>query len=179
MKRLFYLTKTIESVEEISKDLHERGITDWRFHVWSQDEAGLYTHKLHTASVLDKTDLARLVERGLMIGAVVGLAIVVPLALFSGLDWPIMAWIAMFAFAVLAGGWVGGFGGITGENYRLRRFHDAVQAGKHLIMVDVHKKDVPTMKELMIENHPEAILQGESSSINNPFSGKDGKSHVA
>ena len=53
MIRLFYLVSSIDSAKEISDDLHEHDVTDWRFHIVSKDEAGLYTHQLHTASILD------------------------------------------------------------------------------------------------------------------------------
>jgi hypothetical protein len=45
-------------------------------------------------------------------------------------------------------------------------------------MVDTPKAHVAEMKALMTKNHPEAELQGETSSFNNPFAGKDGKFHV-
>lgn len=178
MKRLFYLVDSIDSVQSISDDLHERGITDWRFHIVSKDEAGLYTHRLHSASVLDKTDLPRFVERGLLIGALFALFFVVPLAVWGGLGWPVSAYVAMGVFAVVAGGWLGGFGGIGTENYRIRKFHGDIEAGRYLVMVDVPKAHVSQMEELMALNHPEAELQGESSSVNNPLAAGDGKIHV-
>ena len=42
MIRLFYLVSSIDSAKEISDDLHEHDVTDWRFHIVSKDEAGLY-----------------------------------------------------------------------------------------------------------------------------------------
>ena len=47
-----------------------------------------------------------------------------------------------------------------------------------VVMVDVPKADVAQMKELMKLNHPEAELQGESSSFNNPFAAADGRVHI-
>lgn len=41
MIRLFYLVSTIGSVKEISDNPHEHGVTAWRFHVVSADEAEL------------------------------------------------------------------------------------------------------------------------------------------
>lgn len=172
MIRLFYLVSSIDSAKEISDDLHEHGVTDWRFHIVSKDEAGLYTHQLHTASILDRTDLPRFVERGAIIGFVVALVVLLSLSFLEVLSMPTAAWIALFAFIVAAGAWVGGFGGIQSENYRIQPFHDDIEAGKYLIMVDAPKNHIPKVKELMTKNHPEAKLQGKDSSINNPFAGR-------
>lgn len=169
MRRLFYLVSSIDSAEDISRDLHQHGVTDWRFHVVSKDEAGLYQHNLHTASVVDRTDLVRFVERGMIIGLAIVLLFLVPLMLLSNLGIPLVGWLALAVFLVAAGGWLAGFGGIQGENYRIQAFHDDIEAGKHLIMVDAPKKHVAKVKELMQKNHPEAELQGEDTSFNNPF----------
>ncbi|WP_375171471.1 hypothetical protein [Marinobacter sp.] len=178
MKRLFYLVNTIDSVESISEDLHRDGVSNWRFHVISKDDAGLYLHHIHTASVLDRTDLARFVERGLIIGGLFAAFFILPLALWGGLEWPTSAFVAMGVFAVLAGGWLGGFGGIGTENYRIRRFHKDLENGKYLIMVDVPKAEVERVEALMAGLHPEAALRGESSSVNNPFAAADGRVHI-
>ncbi|MEP5176322.1 MAG: hypothetical protein ABJQ52_11520, partial [Marinobacter alexandrii] len=100
MKRLFYLVDAIDSVESISDDLHRDGVSNWRFHVVSKDEAGLYSHHVHSASVLDRTDLPRFVERGLIIGGLFALFFVLPLALWGDLAWPTSAFVAMGVFAV-------------------------------------------------------------------------------
>ena len=171
MKRLFYLVDSIDSVEEISDDLHDNGVTDWRFHIISKDEAGLFNHRLHSASILDRTDLPRFVERGVLIGALAGVLVVGILSLVVGLTMPMGAWIALFAFSVVAGGWLAGFGGIQTENYRIRQFHDDIEAGKYLVMVDVRRQDEREMKRLMSLRHPEAVLRGEDSSFNSPFAG--------
>jgi hypothetical protein len=169
MKRLYYLVPSIDGVQEISDDLHQQGVTDWRFHIVSKDEAGLYTHQLHSASILDRTDLVRFLERGVMVGALAGICVIVALALFMGLELPLGAWLAMFLFSLIAGAWIGGIGGISSENYRLRRFHDAIEAGSYLVMVDVPKTHVERTKESMKRNHPDAELQNVGSSVNHPF----------
>jgi len=94
------------------------------------------------------------------------------MALLEVLNMPAAAWIALFIFVVVAGAWVGGFGGIQNENYRIEPFHHDIEAGKYLIMVDAPKDHIPKVKELMAKNHPEAKLQGKDSSINNPFAGR-------
>ncbi|MDX1589621.1 MAG: hypothetical protein R3296_11850 [Oleiphilaceae bacterium] len=170
MKRLFYLVDNIDSVESISRDLHREGVTDWRFHVLGKNEAGLYTRRLHSANIFEKSDLIRYLERGAMIGGLIGLLLVTA-GMVTG--YPPMsggAWLALFLFCVVAAAWIAGFGGISAENYKVRPFHDAIERGEYLVLVDVPKKHDEAMRRLMAKNHPEARLQAEDSNHNNPFS---------
>lgn len=167
MKRLYYLSPTIESTEQISEDLHEHGVTDWRFHVLSKDEAGLYNHHLHSANTFQRTDLVRYMERGLICGAIVGVLFLIPLAYLE--DFTVKAWLAISFFSVLFGIWCGGVGGISQENYKIQRFHDEIEGGKYLIMVDVPKPDEELIRRLMSIRHPEASIQGHTSTFTNPF----------
>ncbi len=178
MKRLFYLVDQMDSVEAISEDLHREGITDWRFHILSRDDAGLFTRRLHSATIFDRTDLARYTERGAIAGSLFALTFIGTAQLSGALALPLAAWIALLLFMTAAGAFLAGFGGIGAENYRIRQFHDAIENGQHLVMVDVRKKDEQRMKELMTERHPEARLQQETSSVNNPFVEADGKPHL-
>lgn len=178
MKRLFYLVDQMDSVEAISEDLHQEGITDWRFHILSRDDAGLFTRRLHSATIFDRTDLPRYTERGALAGALFALAFIATAQWSQALTMPTVAWVALFFFMTAAGAFLAGFGGIGAENYRIRQFHDAIENGQHLTMVDVRKKDEQRMKELMAERHPEARLQREASSFNNPFVEEDGTLHL-
>ena len=60
MIRLFYLVSSIDSAKDISDDLHEHGVTD----------------------------LPRFVERGAIIGFVLALAVLLPLAFLEMLSMP-------------------------------------------------------------------------------------------
>ncbi|MFE8072406.1 hypothetical protein QQM79_15215 [Marinobacteraceae bacterium S3BR75-40.1] len=178
MKRLFYLAPSIDSVEAISNDLHEHGVKDWRIHIVSKDEAGLYTHRLHGAGMTDKTDFVRYAERGAMAGGIFGICFLIPLAMSGVVALPGPAWVALFLFLMLIGGWIGGIGGISSRNYKVRRYDAAIDRGEHLVMVDASRKDIETTKQLMEKNHPEARLQSVDSRFNNPFVEDDGKFHM-
>ncbi|PCJ31605.1 MAG: hypothetical protein COA99_17055 [Moraxellaceae bacterium] len=169
MKRIYYLIPTIESVDEISDDLHQQGITDWHFHVISKNESGLFTHKLHSASVLYRTDLVRFLERGAIVGALIANCMLLLVTASVAVDLSVGAWLAITLFGVVAGAWLGGFGGITSENYNIRQYHDRIEDGTYLIMIDVKKQDVAAMESAMKKNHPEAELQSVVSTITNPF----------
>ena len=41
MKRLYYLTDSINCAQNISDKLHQKGITDWNFHIMSKNKDDL------------------------------------------------------------------------------------------------------------------------------------------
>ncbi|MBU6951093.1 hypothetical protein [Hahella sp. HN01] len=180
MKRLYYLTPTLQSAERVSESLHEHGVTDWHFHILSKDEAGLTRRRLHSANVLHKLDLIHSMERGLLCGGLLGGSFVITAMIFSELGdlAPPAVWIALLVFCVLAGTWIGGMAGVNMENYKIRRFHDAIDKGMHLLMIDVPKEDETVVKTLLAQQHPDAVEQGEDSTIINPFTSEDGKVHI-
>lgn len=69
--------------------------------------------------------------------------------------------LALVALTTLLGSWVGALVGFTYENRQLGQFHDAVEEGKHLIMVDVPRKDVPRVRGIIEAMH-EARFVGEN-----------------
>jgi len=176
MKRLYYLSPSITSAEHVSNDLYEQGVTDWRFHIISKDEAGLYSHHLNSANVFLRTDLIRFVERGLLSGGIVALFFAIPFAYLEAFTFG--AWLTITLFSVLFGAWCGGVGGMSQENYKIQRFHEQITNGQYLIMVDVRKKDEQRIKCIMEVRHPEAIIQGQGSTFTNPFA-KDALAHVS
>jgi len=167
MKRLYYLSPTIDSAELVSKDLHEQGVTDWNFHVVSKDEAGIVTHNLNSATPFQRTDVVRQVERGIIAGSLTGLVFAVPLMYLEAFT--VSVWLSISFFCVIFGAWSGGMSGISQEHYKIQRFHDQFSDGQYLIMVDVKMKDESIVQAIMSERHPEAILQGYDSTFNNPF----------
>lgn len=164
MKRLYYLTASKSEVQGISRDLHQQGVTDWRFHVFCKDEAGHYAHRLRSANVLERSELFRCMERGVITGALVGGCIVAALALLTSLTLPPAAWASMFIFSIVAGAWLGGVGGISSENWRVKRFDGAIRDGQYLVMIDVPGQRVEQMKTVMKKHHPKAELQMVGSS---------------
>ena len=160
MKRLYYLTDTIDSTENVSNDLHAAGIDDWHFHVLSKDEAGLYTHHLHSANWFQQYDLLGCALRGALIGFVVGLLVAAIIGGTSLLGSPISTLGAVFTVLIITmfGTWVGGLVGLQTENHKVVRFHKALEDGKYLIMVDIDPKQQHTVQKPMKIHHPEATL---------------------
>lgn len=173
MKRLYYLSPSIDSVDHVSKDLHEHGVTDWNFHIISSNEQGLYSHQLHSAGPLYRTDFVRFVERGLLSGGLVGLFFAIPFTYIE--EFSFSAWLVITGFSMFFGAWFGGVGGLNTEHYKIQKFHKQIIDGQYLIMIDVNKKDEQRIKCIMELRHPEAVLQGYSSTMINPFSSDDGE----
>lgn len=171
MKRIYYLTDNIDSAEHISNDLHEAGITDWNFHVLSKDEAGLYKRHIHSASYLQKLDIVRDAERGAMLGAVAGLIVTwfIASSQMFGANVGALAYLAIFAFIALFGAWLGGLVGLTQENQKIAFYHNDIEAGKYLILIDVKAGQEEHVKALMQRKHPEAQFKRVGSTFINPF----------
>ena len=172
MRKLYYLTDNMISVEEVSKDLHEHGITYWNFCVHSKDEVGLHKRRVHSASYLQQRDVIRHGERGAIIGFLIAVVAVlfVMFAKPFGTETHPLFYVAIFGFITLFGAWAGGLHGLATENQSIAKFHDEVAAGKHLLMIDVKKEKEPSVKQLMQDNHPEAQFKGSESTFILPFS---------
>ncbi len=172
MKRLYYITSQINSAEQIAKDMHDEGVTDWNFHVLSKDRQGLYQHHIHSANHLQEFDIVHSALRGGIIGFIVGFTLCFTVNAISG--YAALSLPLLLLVGALFGSWLGALIGLTHENYKIARFHNDIEAGKYLVMVDVHKKEESKIKTLMKRYHPEASNVGEDSTLINPFKGHMG-----
>jgi len=163
MKRLYYLSNNIDVVEKLSDQLHERGITDWNFHVMGKDKANMVRHHLHTTTPLHELDIVRSGERGVLAGFAIGLLLTCYVALFTsfGATMNLLAQIASVVLFSLFGAWLGGLVGVSNENYKIRRFHKAIDAGHFLIMVDVNRFQRHEVEKVIYAAKYSAIQAGD------------------
>ena len=171
MRRMYYMTETLDSTEAIANDLHQAGVSDWRFHVHSRDAAGLYQRHIHSANYFQTLDIIRYAERGGMIGFVCAMFLVGFLMVSKPFGSALhgVLYLTIFGFITLFGVWVGGLSGVASENQQLASYHDEITAGKYLLLVDVRRNELQQVKALMSEKHPEAELAHVGSTIVNPF----------
>jgi hypothetical protein len=171
MKCIYYLAPTLPSVHRISDDLHDAGINDFYLHVVAKDERGLKQEHIHSANYLETMDFIRDGFIGAAIGLVVGLVGIGLLEYFDtfGPNVPTWVYVALVAAATLFGAWEGGLTGVDSVNKKIRKFHKEVEAGKFLILVYVRKHLEATVRTLMEQNHPEAVLAGIDTHFINPF----------
>ncbi len=171
MKRLYYLTKIADAAEFASDCLHENGVTDWNFHVLGKDKANVFKHHLHGTTPLHELDIIRSGERGVLLCFLVGVLMAGFFALFvSGgqiMNVAIQSLLIIVLFS-LFGTWVGGLVGVSTENYKIRRFHDDIESGSLLLMIDVSPTQKAQVLDLL-ERIPQIRPAGEDTTTINPF----------
>jgi len=168
--RLYYLFDDISAVKQISTYLHQNRIKDSRIHIFSADEAGLYKYRLHSASPLQTRELIRYGEEGGLIGLIVGaaLALVLVYSLNFLRAMPMVAFAVVTAIIAAHGAWLGGMVGLATMNRRLKKFLPEVQAGRHLVMIDLPQarcEEIVTLVRTRFQQEP----RDEANSIVLPF----------
>ncbi|MCK5831745.1 MAG: hypothetical protein KAH20_15735 [Methylococcales bacterium] len=173
MKCFYYLTSTLESTSQITKDLHQAGINDWFIHVLSKDEAGLKKEKIHSSNYLEQLDIMRYGIIGAFVGLLIGIsaAVTVNATNLFGTEVPDIAFYAIIGFFTMFGIWEGGLTGIATENKKISLFHEDLESGRYLILVYAQKASEDLVKKVMQKNHQEAELAAVDASFYNPLVG--------
>ena len=171
MQRLYYLASDVDITERVSEALHGEGIRDWNFHVLSKDEAGLYIHRVHSATPFQQLDLIHSAARWGIGGGALGLAIGLVCWVFQLLPWQTstLTVAVLTLLGVFYGAWEGGMVGLSRENYKIAPFHDDIEAGRYLIMIDVRREHRSRVHELMQTKFPAVLRCGSTSTLINPF----------
>lgn len=164
MKRIYYLTSSLPSVQGISRDLHAVGIGDNRIHVTGGDVAGLQQAHVNTAGVLEETDLMHSAFVGAMYGLGAGVLVGFMLAGMDpwGRDLGTETIMGVTVFGICVGAWLGGIRGISSRNHHLEPYLARVEQGRsYLVMVDVDdERQLDAIERVMQEKHREAQQAG-------------------
>lgn len=174
MRRLYYVADYIDETQAVCQALSNEGIDHWQVHVLSKDEAGLYTHKVHSASPLQQLDIVHTALRFAVIGAICGLLLGLMLYVAGVMSWinfSVAPWtIGLLALlGTLFGAWEGGMVGLSRENYKIERYHDEIEQGKYLLMIDVRDAQRPLVREMMNLEFEHVPYRGASSPFVNPL----------
>lgn len=163
MKRLYYLFRGTQHARAISDDLQMAGLDTGQLHFLSRDHATLQLARVPTTSMLEERDLSHSGFYGGMIG--LGVGVLFALYLMTSELGPHMNFLTfafvcgMFAFF---GAWTGGIVGISHENHHIARFHDALEQGDTLLMLDAYTPQQESkVREIMDTRHLEASYEGE------------------
>ena len=170
MKRYYYLTKSIDEVDKVADDLHRAGVTDWNFHVLGNNKAELSDHHISMTSPFHERDIVRCVQRGALIGITAGVFCSIAGTLFSSFiaEAGFGAQFTILCICGLFGAWTGGLSGMSTENYKIRRFHDDIEAGYYLILVDTDAQRDNVVPAVM-KWHFDVVDGGEDETLITPF----------
>ncbi len=164
MKRHYYISDDLDDLEAIERQLESAGVTTPQIHVLSEDDAGLEEHHLHKVEAVLKKDVVHGTELGAVIG-VIAAGLILAIAYYSGLT-ETYTWVPAIFLAVIVLGfctWEGGLIGIQNPHVDFRRFQADLDAGKHILFVDV-EQDQESILQQVTSEHPKLQNAGEGSS---------------
>lgn len=164
MKRLYYLTDEINHAEHISHELSVNGIDRHHIHVLSKNEAGVVTHHLQGPNLFERVDFIRGALQGLVVGLLLGILVLFVSRWGFDFGFTSVAQLAMLCLMMLFGSWLGGMIGFTQENRHLRRFHEQIEQGRHLIMIDVSASEERRVHRI-VDRLQEAQFSGEDAHV--------------
>lgn len=160
MRRLYFLVPGVDEARRIVDELLLAHV-EWR-HIHVIAREGTPLGDLPEATLAQKSDVIPALERGAAVGGVTGM-----LVGLVAVTWP-PAGVVYAGGALLIGALGGaGFGafmstmvGVDVPNTRLERFHEAIQNGEVLMMVDVHLDEIEATEELVRKHHPDVEIEG-------------------
>lgn len=165
MKRIYFLVPGVDLARTIVNEMLIARIEERRIHILAR--AGTPLEELPEAGIMQKSDFAPAVQRGLAMGGGVGvLGGLIGIALSPGAA--VVAGGIILAAGLggaSAGAWVGGMIGLSADNSHLKIYEEAINRGELLIMLDVPRGRVEEITELVKLRHPDARPQGTDPDI--------------
>jgi hypothetical protein len=159
-RRLYFLLPNTKIAQIIHTELLLAKIEERHMHVIARQDVDL--KDLPEAGLLQKTDVMRGLQLGLVLGGLTGMilsyiAINIHL-IVPGLEvWSVTS-------LSLGGAFVGAFAAtmvaLNMANTRLARFQSDIDKGRILFMVDVPFRRIDEISELVRGHHPEADMRG-------------------
>ena len=159
-RRLYFIMPDLASARAMMNDVLLARIDERHIHFLAK--RGTSMDGLHEANILQKSDLVHGAQVGMALGAVLGIILGGIMVLAGAADdrWQIATVLGTGIIGALFGLWVASMVGCAVPNSRLRRFQQAIDDGKLLLMVDVPKHRVDEVRSLLSAEHPEAEDRG-------------------
>ena len=162
-RRLYFLLPDVESARHTADDLLLARVEDRHMHFLAR--RGTDLGELHEASYLFKTDLLHGAGIGLTLGGIGGLilgAVMVAYPPEGTQPQPVAVLICAIVGGIL-GAWMASMAAAAVPNSRLKAFHEDIERGKVLLMVDVPYGRIEQIREVVVSRHPEAVAGGLAS----------------
>jgi hypothetical protein len=158
VRRIYFLAPNIQITHKIVEELQAVGIEDQHIHILAKRDTPL--EGLPEAGMTIKSDFLPALERGVALGGTTGLLaglIGLSFAGFTIAGGPVLA--TIIAGATI-GSLTGGLAGMNVGNTRLKKFEEAIEKGELLLLVDISREQVESIRKLVIKHHPEAEFEG-------------------
>ena len=163
MIRHFYISDSLDDLEDVEQELEEQGIATPQIHVLSQNDADVQQHHLHEVEAVLKKDVVHSMELGAIVG-VIAAAIVLIVAYAAGWTESAAGWIPFIFLAIVVLGfctWEGGLFGIQEPHYQFKQFQDVLKQGRHVFFVDVTEQQEAVLARI-VDAHPKLEAAGEA-----------------
>jgi hypothetical protein len=154
MRRHYYISNDLDDLESIENELESSGITTPQIHVLSRDDMGVQEHHLHEVPSFMKKDIVHSTSIAALFGFLCAI-LILAVAQFSGVT-ETVGWVPFIFLAVVVMGfitWEGGMWGIQEPNTHFKRFEKVLDAGMHVLYVEVNKDQEALLKSIT-DKHP-------------------------
>ena len=164
-KRLYFMLPDIASARRVRDEMVLARIDGPHIHFLARRNT--LPLDLPEASILQKTDIVHGAELGLMVGGGVGIAAGALFVLMppEGITLELVTVLICAIMGALFGAWVSSMVGSQVPNSQLKAFHDDIERGGVLVMVDVPLGRVAAIRELVLRTHPEVVNGGIEPTI--------------
>lgn len=152
-RRIYFLVPNSQITHKIVKELQAKGIEDRHIHILAKRDTPL--EGLNEAGVGIKTDFIPVVERGLALGGATGLLAGLVGLRFAGFAIAGGPLLGIIIAGATIGSLMGGLAGMNLGNSRLKRFETAIEQGELLLLVDVPRDRIESVRKLVTRHHPE------------------------
>lgn len=159
MQRLHFVTPTSAQAEAIVDEFHQLGFGDESIYAIARDEK--LTRHLPKAGVLEESDFAPALKRGVLLGAATGgvlgglVAVLLPPSLFIGVSALLIGILAGAGF----GAWSSAMVGSSVTNSHLQEHQASLDHDEILLLVDVStEQQAETVAQAVHKHHPEAQI---------------------
>lgn len=164
MQRIYFLIPDKNLTRKIVTEIEAAGIAEKNIHIIAAE--GVEMEDLPEATLLQKSDFVAALERSLPVGAATGLmAGLVTMVVPGGVALSGGALLACMAAGAGIGSWMGSMVALDIPNSRHRDFQQAVARGEFLMLIDTPKDRVEDIENLVLQHHPEAVLERVEPSV--------------
>lgn len=158
MRRIYFLVPNIETTHKIVDELRSEGIEDRHIHVLAKRDTPL--GDLPEASVFEKTDFIPALERGAALGATTGLLAGLAALRFAGFAIAGGPVLGVLVYGATIGAMMSGLAGLQVGNSRVKDYADAIESGQFLVMIDIEKERIESLRQSVTKHHPDAEFEG-------------------